>query len=109
MNPNHEQNHGSREVLVDKLHGALNVLRRERDEINRKKDIATERLRLLKEECANAERSFAVLRDEYDKIVADSNRESETANIEKLEMEVQRLGREVRGLMMDCKCFSVRM
>lgn len=95
MNSSANQNDDNREVLVDKLQGALNVLRRERDEVNRKKEIAAERLRLLKDERTNAEKSFVALRNQYDQMIAESNAENKNADIEKLEMEVQRLGREV--------------
>lgn len=39
-----------REEIVDKLHGALAAFRRERDDLYRKKELATERLRLVTEE-----------------------------------------------------------
>ena len=39
-----------REEIVDKLHGALAAFRRERDDLRRKKELATERLRLVMEE-----------------------------------------------------------
>lgn len=42
--------HNGREEIVDKLHGALAAFRRERDDLRRKKELATERLRLATEE-----------------------------------------------------------
>jgi uncharacterized coiled-coil DUF342 family protein len=95
MNSSTNKNDNNREVLVDKLQGTLNVLRRERDEVNRKKEIAAERLRLLKEERTNAEKSLVALRNQYNQMMAESKTESQNADIEKLEIEVQRLGREV--------------
>jgi len=102
MNSSANKNDDNREVLVDKLQGALNVLRRERDEVNRKKEIAAERLRLLKEERTNAEKSFVALQNEFDQMIAESNADNKNADIEKLEIEVQRLGREVSVFMYMC-------
>jgi|JI10StandDraft_1071094.scaffolds.fasta_scaffold3184787_1 hypothetical protein len=39
-----------REEIFDKLNGALAAFRRERDDLRRKKELATERLRLVTEE-----------------------------------------------------------
>ena len=96
--------------IVDKLHSALSTLRKERDELHRSKELAAERLRLAKEERMGAERNLALLKGKYDHIVSPSftgndkvagsgygsgSNGGNKAEIEKLQSEVEMLGREV--------------
>ena len=103
-------NPNNREKIVDKLHSALSTLRKERDELHRSKELAAERLRLAKEERVGAERNLALLQGKYDHIVSPSftgndkvagsgdvsgSNGGNKVEIEKLQSEVERLGREV--------------
>lgn len=88
-----------REAIVDKLHGALATFRRERDEVHRAKELAFERLRLVREESVAAERTVQSMQDKYDEMmrsVASNNNGNQEDEILKLQTEVERLTREVR-------------
>lgn len=91
------QNNCEREAIVDKLNGALAVLRRERDELHRAKEMSVERLRLASEERQNAEKHLALLQDRYNGIASADAQGMRRADIEKLQEQVQRLGSEVRS------------
>ena len=93
--PNHSQQSNPREELVDKLHGTLSTLRRERDELHRSKQLAIERLRLIKEERVNAEDNIRLLNKKYENIISSNAQQERRAEIAKLQREVERLGREV--------------
>jgi chromosome segregation ATPase len=93
----HPQQSNSREELVDKLHGTLSILRRERDELHRAKQLAVERLHLIKEERSTAESNLHTLQQKYDRIVSSHQRDERRNEIVKLQSEVERLGREVRN------------
>ena len=95
--PNRLQQSNPREELVDKLHGTLSILRRERDELHRAKQLAVERLRLIKEERVAAEENLLILRDKYDRIISSNVQDERRGEIVKLQSEVERLGREVRS------------
>jgi hypothetical protein len=95
--PNRLQQSNPREELVDKLHGTLSILRRERDELHRAKQLAVERLRLIKEERVAAEENLLILRDKYDRIISSNVQDERRGEIAKLQSEVERLGREVRS------------
>jgi len=92
----HSQNNCEREAIVDKLHGALAVLRRERDELHRAKEMSVERLRLAREERYNAEKHLSLLQDRYNEIASADVQGMRKADIEKLQEQVQRLGSEVK-------------
>lgn len=87
---------GEQEAIVDKLHGALAVLRKERDELHRAKEMAVERLRLAKEERINAEKNLSLLEERYQSIASADAENTRKADIEKLQEQAQRLGREVK-------------
>ena len=93
----HQQQSNPREELVDKLHGTLSILRRERDELHRAKQLAVERLHLIKEERSTAESNLRTLQEKYDRIVSSHQRDERRNEIVKLQSEVERLGREVRN------------
>jgi hypothetical protein len=59
-----------REILVDKLNGALSNLRRERDETHRSKDLALERLRLATEEKMSLEQTLKGMQLKYDELLS---------------------------------------
>jgi uncharacterized coiled-coil DUF342 family protein len=88
----------SREIIVDKLHGALATFRRERDEVHRAKELAVERLRLVREERVATERNVNAMQEKYDEMMsaASSNR-NQVDDIDNLQAEVDRLSREVRN------------
>lgn len=93
------------EAIVEKLHGTLSILRRERDEVHRAKELAMERLRLAKEETERMERTLKASQQKYDALMAQSNNSggsendggkgNESTEIKKLKKEVERIGREV--------------
>lgn len=85
-----------REAIVDKLHGALSVLRRERDELHRSKELALERYRLAKEEREAAEQRNKSLQQKYDEIESVDTKQKRQNDITALNAEVERLSREVR-------------
>jgi len=84
-----------REVIVDKLHGALAILRRERDEAHRAKELSVERLRLARDERVDAENNLHSLQENYDRMVSSNTKDSRQVEIGKLQAEVERLSREV--------------
>lgn len=84
-----------REEIVDKLHGALAAFRRERDDLNRKKELAMERLRLVTEEREAMEKTIRAMQeklDQLEKSVSDAGK----LQLIQLEKEVERLNQEVR-------------
>lgn len=84
-----------REEIVDKLHGALAAFRRDRDDLHRKKELATERLRLVTEEREAMEKTIRAMQeklDQLDKSVSDAGK----LQLIQLEKEVERLNQEVR-------------
>jgi hypothetical protein len=87
-----------REAIVDKLHGALSILRKERDELHRAKELASERLRLAKEERVNAEKNLSSLTAKFNHIESIEGKHNRKSDIERLQIEVDRLGREVSRL-----------
>ena len=89
-----------REAIVDKLHGALATFRRERDEVHRAKELAFERLRLVRQERIEAERNVRSLQDKYDQMMQSiSQSNGNDYEIAKMQVEVERLSREVRWML----------
>jgi len=104
------------EAIVEKLHGTLSILRRERDEVHRAKELAMERLRLAKEETERMERTLQASKQKYDALMAQSTNNSnsnsnnncsngsdghggkvnESVEIMQLKKEVERIGREAK-------------
>ena len=85
-----------REAIVDKLHGALATFRRERDEVHRTKELASVRLCLAKEERTKAERTVQAMQEKYDQMMQSVSKiNGNDDEISKLQVEVQRLSREV--------------
>lgn len=87
-----------KEDIVEKLHGALADLRRERDEEHRKKELAVERLRLVTEEREALEKTVASMKENLSTLLKKSDKEAKN-DVVKLQTDVDRLNREVR----DCK------
>lgn len=83
-----------REEIVDKLHGALASFRRERDDLYRKKELASERLRVANEDTEHMEK---ILRSMQEKLNVLKKSESDQGKLElcKLEHDVERLNKEV--------------
>ena len=96
--PNNNQYPQRREVIVDKLNGALANFRRERDEVHRSKELALERLRLIREERILAERNVHLMQEKYEQMIKSisSHTNGKDDEIAKLQVEVERLSREVR-------------
>ena len=100
MNVSFKQTQQSqREEIVDKLHGALASLRKERDQLYRSKELAVERLRLTKEERETVEKKVRSMEDTYARLTEGSkdNRLHHDDEDTKLQKEVERLGKEVRS------------
>lgn len=89
-----------REAIVDKLHGALAVLRRERDELYRAKELSAERLRLVREERQAVEKNVQSMQSKLEDLTeaaAAAKDKDGHNNILSLQEEVERLGKEVSG------------
>jgi len=84
-----------REEIVDKLHGALAAFRRERDDLYRKKELATERLRLVTEEREALEKTLRGMQEKLN-VLNMSASDRGRHELAKLEQEVERLNKEVR-------------
>ncbi len=90
-----------REAIVDKLHGVMAAMRRERDELHRKKALAEERLRLFQEEKEALEKTSANVQVQLEAL-QESGNEDAIQHVLELEKEVLRLNKEVR--LMSCAC-----
>ena len=113
-NQRQQQHHQpqQREEIVDKLHGALASLRKERDHLHRSKELAVERLRLAKEERVTVEKTVSSMENMYDHLTSSmdgsargssSSSSSSSKNvvnddITTLQGEVERFGKEVSVL-----------
>ena len=89
-----------REVLVDKLNGALSNLRRERDETYRSKELALERLRLANEERMGLEKTLQGMQVKYEELVsimANQGCDKVDDEMIKLQQQVKHCTREVSG------------
>jgi uncharacterized protein YoxC len=84
-----------REAIVDKLHGALAVFRRECDELHRKKQLAVERLRLEKEEKDATEKTVHGMQETLNQLNKSGSEEAKT-ELERMEKDVEQINREVR-------------
>jgi hypothetical protein len=65
-------NKENKETLVNKLQGALQNLRRERDQVHRRKELSLERARLAKEEEQNLSRVFNGMQQRLDQLTKSS-------------------------------------
>ncbi len=92
-NGTHEQGN---EVIVDRLHGALASYRKERDDLHRRKELAVERLRLVKEERISLENNVQEMQKKLVELTsAAQGKQSATSDFHILENEVKRLNKEV--------------
>ena len=83
-----------KEILVQKLQGALQEFRRERDQLHRSKELALERCRLVREEEETLLKTVSSLKEKHDnleKAIYDSK-----ARLGPLEEAVQHKTKEVR-------------
>jgi hypothetical protein len=85
------------EAIVDKLHGALNVLRRERDENHRRKDLAVERCRLMTEEKESMAKNAATMKERLETI--QGSLATTKRDLAPRETSVQNLSKQVRTRM----------
>ncbi len=97
----HNHNHregggGGEEAIVDKLHGVMAALRRERDDLHRKKALAEERLALFQEEKEALEKTHTNARIKLEALKTSGN-EDAIREVTELEHEVIRLNKEVRS------------
>lgn len=93
----HNHNHregGGEEAIVDKLHGVMAALRRERDDLHRKKALAEERLALFQEEKEALEKTHTNARVKLEALKTSGN-EDAIREVTELEQEVIRLNKEV--------------
>ena len=84
------------EAIVDKLHGALNALRRERDENHRRKDLAMERCRLMTEEKEHMAKNAAAMKERLETI--QESLATTKRDLAPREASVQKLSKQVRGM-----------
>jgi chromosome segregation ATPase len=88
-----EQN-TNKEILVNKLQGALAKFRNERDQLHRSKRLALERCRLMQAEEEALSKTVQTLRNKYEVLVASTTKiESELGP---LEQQVQQDTKQVR-------------
>ena len=98
---NHCNSISQREAIVDKLHGALSVLRRERDDLRRSKELSTERLCLIREERQAMKKNVQAMQSKLEKLteLAASAKSKDGVNdVAKMQQEVETLKKEVRYL-----------
>ena len=69
-----------REEIVDKLHGALAAFRRERDDLHRKKELATERLRLVTEEREAMEKTIRSMQEKLNNLNKSASEEAKAGD-----------------------------
>ena len=94
QNYHYREGGGGEEAIVDKLHGVMAALRRERDDLHRKKALAEERLALFQEEKDALEKTHANARIKLEAIKTSGN-EDAIREVTELEQEVIRLNKEV--------------
>ena len=82
------------EAIVNKLHGVIASLRRERDDLHRRKTLAVERLALFQEERNALEKTCASAQAKLDLVRKSGDKEAMEEVVE-LEKEVMRLDKEV--------------
>lgn len=87
-------NHSSGESIVHKINTALATLRRERDSFHRKKELAEERLRLVKADRDATEKNITALKEKLRQF--QDGTISTRGELMKIEKEVENLRREVR-------------
>ena len=86
------------EAIVDKLHGVMAALRRERDDLHRKKALAQERLALFLEEQMALEKTHANARIKLEALKTSGNDDA-IQEVVGLEQKVIRLSKEVRSMV----------
>ncbi len=98
--PNQIQNYlmSGSEKLVGKLHGALAVFRKERDDLYRSKELAHERLRLIVEERHTVEKAVNAMQIKLNTLNGKIQGKDETKDLSTLQTEVERLDQEVRKI-----------
>lgn len=85
------------EQIVGKLHGALAVFRKERDDLFRSKELSNERLRLVVEERQAMEKTVNAMQGKLKELNGKIQGKDESKNLETLQTEVERLDQEVSG------------
>ena len=94
-NENHNHNNNNnKEALVDKLQGALHTIRRERDDLHRRKELAYERRRLLMEEKENLAKTVHGMKEKLEKM--NTSLKETQQGLPSLEEAVLKLTKEVR-------------
>jgi uncharacterized coiled-coil DUF342 family protein len=83
------------EDIVDRISGALSTLRRERDELHRKKELAIERLKMVKEERISVEKVVQSMQHELEQLTSEADRKVQDEMLVQIEKEVERLRSEV--------------
>eukprot|EP00586_Coscinodiscus_wailesii_P021006 CAMPEP_0172496176 /NCGR_PEP_ID=MMETSP1066-20121228/82865_1 /TAXON_ID=671091 /ORGANISM="Coscinodiscus wailesii, Strain CCMP2513" /LENGTH=234 /DNA_ID=CAMNT_0013268335 /DNA_START=65 /DNA_END=769 /DNA_ORIENTATION=+ len=94
----HSQNNSrQRELIVDKLNSALAVIRRERDELHRSKELAVERLRLAREERQAFQKTVRSMEEKLKELNdAVSTGKNDKSELLRLQKEVEQLGKEAK-------------
>lgn len=99
-------NRTNEDAIIEKIQGTVAAFRRERDELHRKKQLSTERLRLIREEKDSLEKTVDALKDRLSKLQAQTSSEAEK-ELGELEKKIQHLTREVLMLGICCHWYSL--
>jgi len=88
----------NKEAIVEKLHGALSALRRERDDSHRSKELSMERLRIVKDEREAVEKMVRAMQLKLIEMQSSANDDelNNPNSIARLQSEVDRLSNEVK-------------
>jgi len=95
MTNNNNSSDTTAEAIVDKLHGVMAALRRERDDLHRKKALAEERVRLIQEEKEALEKTVTAAQTKLETLHESGNADA-LKEMRDMEDEVTRLNKEVR-------------
>uniref|UniRef100_A0A6U4ADJ3 Uncharacterized protein n=1 Tax=Ditylum brightwellii TaxID=49249 RepID=A0A6U4ADJ3_9STRA len=83
------------EAIVGKLHGVLAAFRRERDDLHRAKELATERLRLVRTDRQALEKKVKMMQTKLGELAESVKGRNNSDQIAKLQDGVEQLGKEV--------------
>ena len=92
----HRQPTSGSEEIVGKLHGALAVFRKERDDLHRSKELSHERLRLVTEERQAMEKTVNAMQAKLNELNNKAKGNGESNDLATFQAEVERLDQEVR-------------
>lgn len=80
-------------ALITKLHAKLSVFRRDRDDAHRRKELAVERVRIVKKDRENAAAEVSALKNKLAEMEEETKKK--IGNVAVVEREVEKLNMEV--------------